>query len=190
MNVVKERIILGVDPGTTFMGYGLIRVIGNNPRFIAMGVIELAKLGDHYLRLKKIYDRIVGIAEEFLPDELAIEAPFMGVNPQSMLKLGRAQGVAIAAALSRNIPVTEYSPSRVKQAIAGNGRASKQQVAEMLRRMLKIPAEITAPKEDASDALAVALCHYLQSSNPLSKGDKVIRNWSDFVKNNPDKIHQ
>lgn len=189
MKLEKERIILGIDPGTLIMGYGLIRVRDNKPQFLAMGIIEAGKLGDHYLRLKYIYDRVRGLVEDFLPDEMAIEAPFLGTNAQVMLKLGRAQGVAMAAALGRDVPVTEYSPSRIKQAIAGSGRASKAQVAEMLRRILHIPAEVKASTQDASDGLAVALCHFLQSSNPLAGNDRVSRNWKDFVKNNPHKIH-
>ena len=185
----KERIILGIDPGTIVMGYGLISVSNNKPQFLAMGIIELSKLGDHYLTLKRIFERISGIIEEFLPDDVAIEAPFLGVNAQVMLKLGRAQGVAMIAALSRDIPVTEYSPRRVKQSVGGSGSASKDQVAEMLHRILKIPESVKATKYDATDALAVALCHYFQSSNPLSLGDRVNRNWEDFVRNNPDKVH-
>lgn len=190
MKGVKERIILGIDPGTVVMGYGLLQIQGNKPHFLAMGVIELSKLGDHYLRLKRIFDRISGIVDEFLPDEVAIEAPFLGENAQVMLKLGRAQGVAMAAALSRDIPIAEYSPRRVKQSIAGSGSASKGQVAEMLHRILQIPVELRNSKEDATDALAIALCHYYQSSNPLSKGDKVIRSWADFAKNNPERIRR
>lgn len=186
----KERIILGIDPGTVVMGYGLLRIVDNKPEFLAMGVIELAKLGDHYLRLQRIFERVGGIIEEFLPDEVAIEAPFLGSNAQVMLKLGRAQGVAMIAALSRKIPVAEYSPRRIKQSVGGSGSASKTQVAAMLHRILKIPADVQETKYDATDALAVALCHYLQSSNPLSRGDRVIRNWADFVRNNPDKIHR
>lgn len=189
MEKVKERIILGVDPGTIVMGYGLLRIMGNKPELMAMGAIELGKLTDKYLRLKRIYDRITGLIEEFLPDEMAIEAPFLGNNIQSMLKLGRAQGVAIAAALARDLPIAEYAPTRIKQSITGNGSASKEQVAEMLKRILKIPDELMPKKADATDGLAAALCHFYQSSNPLSSGDKVIRNWSEFVKSNPDKVH-
>lgn len=188
MQVSRERIILGIDPGTIVMGYGLLRAVGNKPQFLAMGVIELGKLGDPYIRLKRIYERIAGIIDEFLPDELAIEAPFMGVNAQSMLKLGRAQGVAMAAALARDIPVVEYSPTRIKQAITGSGRASKGQVGEMLKRLLKIPDRDVPSKEDATDGLAVALCHFLQSSNPLAAQSQVNRNWADFVRNNPQRI--
>ena len=152
-----ERIILGVDPGTVIMGYGLLKINGAKPNFMAMGIIELGKLTDPYLRLKRIYDRITGIIEEFLPDEMAIEAPFFGKNVQSMLKLGRAQGVAIAAALARDLPITEYAPRRIKQSITGSGDASKEQVAEMLQRLLHIPQDSMLPALDATDGLAAAL---------------------------------
>lgn len=186
--MAAERIILGVDPGTVIMGYGLLKINGAKPNFMAMGIIELGKLTDPYMRLKRIYDRITGIIEEFLPDEMAIEAPFFGKNVQSMLKLGRAQGVAIAAALARDLPITEYAPRRIKQSITGSGDASKEQVAEMLQRLLHIPQDSMLPALDATDGLAVALCHYYQTSNPLASGNRVLRNWSDFVKNNPNRI--
>lgn len=186
--MAAERIILGVDPGTVIMGYGLLKINGAKPNFMAMGIIELGKLTDPYMRLKRIYDRITGIIEEFLPDEMAIEAPFFGKNVQSMLKLGRAQGVAIAAALARDLPITEYAPRRIKQSITGSGDASKEQVAEMLQRLLHIPQDSMLPALDATDGLAAALCHYYQTSNPLASGNKVLRNWSDFVKNNPNRI--
>ena len=134
---VKEKIILGIDPGTTIMGYGVLRVAGVKPEMIAMGIIDLRKFGDHYLKLRHIHERVLSIIESYLPDELAIEAPFFGKNVQSMLKLGRAQGVAMAAALSRDIPITEYAPLKIKMAITGNGQASKEQVADMLQRMLQ-----------------------------------------------------
>ena len=124
---VKEKIILGIDPGTTIMGYGVLRVTGTKPEMIAMGIIDLRKFGDHYLKLRHIHERVLGIIESYLPDELAIEAPFFGKNVQSMLKLGRAQGVAMAVALSRDIPITEYAPLKIKMAITGNGQASKEQ---------------------------------------------------------------
>lgn len=122
---IKEKIILGIDPGTTIMGYGVLRVRGTKPEMIAMGIIDLRKFGDHYLKLRHIHERVLSIIESYLPDELAIEAPFFGKNVQSMLKLGRAQGVAMAAALSRDIPITEYAPLKIKMAITGNGQASK-----------------------------------------------------------------
>ncbi|MDR2682457.1 MAG: crossover junction endodeoxyribonuclease RuvC, partial [Dysgonamonadaceae bacterium] len=160
----KEKIILGIDPGTTVMGYGLIRIRDNTPSLLAMGVLELNKYEDHYLRLQRIFERVVGLIDEFRPDELAIEAPFFGKNVQSMLKLGRAQGVAMAAALSRHLPIFEYAPLKIKVAITGNGQAAKEQVADMLQRYLKIPKENMLPQLDATDGLAAALCHFFQSN--------------------------
>ncbi|MDE5608699.1 MAG: crossover junction endodeoxyribonuclease RuvC [Muribaculaceae bacterium] len=183
-----DRIILGVDPGTNVMGYGILGIKGKRPEMIAMGVIQLNKLESHYLRLKRIYDRIVGIVEEFLPDELAIEAPFFGKNVQSMLKLGRAQGVAMAAALSRDVPITEYEPRKIKQSITGNGAASKEQVQEMIRRELNIPREKLLPQLDATDALAAALCHYYESAKPSAP--KGASSWKAFIAANPDKVKQ
>lgn len=162
--MVKEKIILGVDPGTNVMGYGLLKITGNKPALLAMGVLLLNKTDDHYLRLRRIFERITGLVDEFLPDELAIEAPFFGKNVQSMLKLGRAQGVAMAAALSRDIPVFEYAPLKIKMSITGNGRASKEQVAALLQRYLKIPDEKMLPQMDATDGLAAALCHFFQNN--------------------------
>ena len=135
---VKEKIILGIDPGTTIMGYGVLRVTGVRPELLTMGVIDLRKYADHYLKLRRIFERVSGIIESYAPDELAIEAPFYGKNVQSMLKLGRAQGVAMAAALHHDIPITEYAPLKIKMALTGNGGASKEQVADMLRRILQI----------------------------------------------------
>jgi crossover junction endodeoxyribonuclease RuvC len=142
---VKEKIILGIDPGTTIMGYGVLRVKGTKPEMIAMGIIDLRKFANHYLKLRHIHERVLSIIESYLPDELAIEAPFFGKNVQSMLKLGRAQGVAMAVALSRDIPITEYAPLKIKMAITGNGQASKEQVADMLQRMLHFPKEEMLP---------------------------------------------
>ena len=135
---VKEKIILGIDPGTTIMGYGLLKIAGTKPQVITMGVIDLRKYDNHYLKLRRIFERVIGIIEAYLPDELAIEAPFFGKNVQSMLKLGRAQGVAMAAALSRDIPITEYAPLKIKMAITGNGQASKEQVADMLKAAKRV----------------------------------------------------
>ena len=157
----KDRIILGVDPGTILMGYGLLHIDNAILKPIGMGVIKLDKYEDHADRLKKIFERIIGIIEEFKPDELAIEAPFFGKNVQSMLKLGRAQGVAIAAALSKNIPFTEYSPKKIKMSIPGNGNASKEQVAAMLQHILGIKNE--HQYLDATDAMGAALCHFYQN---------------------------
>lgn len=172
---MSERIIMGIDPGTIVMGYGLIEVKGQTARLLALGVISLDKFENHYLRLKRIFDRVQGLIDEFHPDELAIEAPFFGKNVQSMLKLGRAQGVAMAAALTRDIPITEYVPMRIKQAITGNGAASKEQVAGMVQRYLKIPAEDMPRELDATDGLAAALCHHFLTSSPLRRLREVRR---------------
>ena len=184
--MIKEKIILGIDPGTTIMGYGLIKVINNKPFLLAMGVLELNKFDDHYLRLRRIFERITGLIDEFLPDELAIEAPFFGKNVQSMLKLGRAQGVAMAAALSRDIPIFEYAPLKIKMSITGNGRASKEQVADMLQRYLKIPQSAMLPQLDATDGLAAALCHYFQCNRP--QNDSSYTSWKDYINKNAKKV--
>src|ERR1043165_5691418 len=154
---VKDKIILGIDPGTLIMGYGILHVSGSKLSPLGIGVIKLEKYADHNLRLKKIFERIIGIIDQFKPDELAIEAPFFGKNVQSMLKLGRAQGVAIAAALSKNIPITEYSPKKIKMSITGNGNASKEQVAAMLQQILGLKEQ--HDYLDATDALGAAFCH-------------------------------
>ena len=183
---VKEKIILGIDPGTTIMGYGVLRVAGVKPEMIAMGIIDLRKFGDHYLKLRHIHERVLSIIESYLPDELAIEAPFFGKNVQSMLKLGRAQGVAMAAALSRDIPITEYAPLKIKMAITGNGQASKEQVADMLQRMLHFPKEDMPTFMDATDGLAAAYCHFLQMGRPTV--EKGYHGWKDFIAKNPDRV--
>lgn len=177
-----DKIILGIDPGTIIMGYGLIHIKGNKPELISTGVIKLEKLDDHALRLQKIFERTIGIIEEYKPDELAIEAPFFGKNVQSMLKLGRAQGVAIAAALSRNIPITEYSPKKIKMSITGNGNASKEQVAAMLQQLLKF--KNTSQHLDATDALGAAMCHYFQNSKTVG-AKKSYTGWKAFLADNP-----
>ncbi|PKP11422.1 MAG: crossover junction endodeoxyribonuclease RuvC [Bacteroidetes bacterium HGW-Bacteroidetes-4] len=181
---MKERIILGIDPGTTLMGYGVIEVVNKKPLLLTMGIIDLKKIDDHYLKLSKIFERVIGLIESFKPDELAIEAPFFGKNVQSMLKLGRAQGVAIAAALSRQIPIFEYAPRKIKMAITGNGNASKEQVAQMLKQELRfdeIPADL-----DATDGLAAALCHFYQNK-PQNDG-KNYNSWKDFMNQNPGRV--
>ncbi len=182
-----DKIILGIDPGTNVMGYGLLGVKSKKPEMIAMGVIELSKLADHYHRLNRIYERVAGLVDNYKPDEMAIEAPFFGKNVQSMLKLGRAQGVAIAAALSRNIKITEYEPRKIKMAITGNGGASKEQVQEMLKRILNIPEKSILPQLDATDALAAALCHFYETSKPVQLKNSA-KSWKEFIANNPDKI--
>ncbi|NDV46624.1 crossover junction endodeoxyribonuclease RuvC [Paludibacter sp. 221] len=184
--MIKDQIILGVDPGTTVMGYGLLQITGNKPKLLAMGILDLKKYDDHYLKLQKIFARILSLIDEYKPDCLAIEAPFYGKNVQSMLKLGRAQGVAMAAALYRDIPITEYMPLKIKMAITGNGRASKEQVADMLRRYLKIKEEDMLPQLDATDGLAAAYCHFLQIGNPVS--EKAYKSWKDYIAKNESKV--
>lgn len=184
--VVRERIILGIDPGTQVMGYGVLRVLDNKPELITMGVLQLNKYDDHYMRLRRIFERVIGLVEEYLPDELAIEAPFFGKNVQSMLKLGRAQGVAMAAALSRDIPIFEYAPLKIKMSITGNGKAAKEQVAYMLQQYLKIPDENMLPQLDATDGLAAALCHFFQTNNPSQ--EKKFTSWKDFINKNQGRV--
>ena len=186
INVIKDKIILGIDPGTTVMGYGLLKITDNKPALLAMGVLVLNKYDDHYLKLRRIFERVVSLIEEYLPDELAIEAPFYGKNVQSMLKLGRAQGVAMAAALSRDIPIFEYAPLKIKMSITGNGRAAKEQVAAMLQAYLKIAPENMLPQMDATDGLAAALCHFFQSSRPESQ--LKYTGWKDFIQKNEKRI--
>jgi crossover junction endodeoxyribonuclease RuvC len=183
-----EKIILGIDPGTNLMGYGLLHIVDNKAKMIAMGVIELSKYESHYLRLGRIFERITTLIDSYHPDEMAIEAPFFGKNVQSMLKLGRAQGVAIAAAIERDVPITEYEPRKIKVAITGNGAASKEQVAGMLMRMLKIPAEDMHIQMDATDALGVAYCHYLQMRMPCTQSNSKATSWKDFVSKNKDRV--
>lgn len=184
--LILDKVILGIDPGTNLMGYGVLQIKNSRPSVLALGVIDLRKYENHYLKLAHIRQRVSGIIEAYLPDELAIEAPFFGKNVQSMLKLGRAQGVAMAAALERDIPITEYAPLKIKMAITGNGQASKEQVADMLKRILKLDDEMTGPFLDATDALAAAYCHYLQLDRPqVTKG---YSSWKDFVKKNPGKV--
>jgi len=178
-----ETIILGIDPGTNIMGYGLIGVKNNQAELIIMGVVDLKKIIDPYIKLKTIFDRTIHLIETYKPDELAIESPFLGKNPQSMHKLGRAQGAAIAACLQRDITITEYAPLKIKQSITGNGMASKEQVALNLKRELKfddIPNDL-----DATDGLAAAMCHFYQRKNPLKGKNK---SWSSFLQQNQDRI--
>lgn len=182
-----DRIIMGVDPGTNVMGYALLGVRSRKPEMIAIGVIQLSRFESHYTRLRRIYDRVLSLVDEFLPDELSIEAPFFGKNVQSMLKLGRAQGVAMAAALTRDVPITEYEPRKIKMAITGNGAASKEQVREMLRRILAIPAEKLEEPLDATDALAAALCHYYERSKPAAARGGT-SSWAKFVAANPGRV--
>ena len=182
-----EKIILGIDPGTNLMGYGLLKVCGNRTEALALGVIDLRKFSDSYLKLGHIFERVTEIIEGFLPDEMAIEAPFFGKNVQSMLKLGRAQGVAIAAAIQRQVPITEYAPMKIKMALTGNGGASKEQVAGMLQRILHLSEEQMSNYMDATDALAAAYCHYMQMSRPHNEVQ--YHSWKDFANKNADRTH-
>ena len=182
-----EKIILGIDPGTNIMGYGLLKVCDGKAQMITMGIIDLRKFGDAYLKLGYIFERVTGIIDAYLPDELAIEAPFFGKNVQSMLKLGRAQGVAIAAAIKHGVPIHEYAPMKIKMALTGNGNASKEQVAGMLQRLLHIQQEEMSKFMDATDALAAAYCHYLQMRSPISDAPHY-KGWKDFVNKNQDKV--
>ena len=196
--MVKERIILGIDPGTMVMGYSLILQKDKHLSLLRMGILKLKQYDNQALKLKKIFERILEIIDEYHPDELAIEAPFFGKNVQSMLKLGRAQGVAMAAALYRDIPIFEYSPRKIKQSITGNGAASKEQVALMLQKIIQF--EQLPEFLDATDATAAAVCHYFQrdiniiggndeSKNvKIPKGKKSFNSWSSFISENPDKI--
>jgi len=179
-----ERIIMGVDPGTLVMGFGIIKITGKKVVPLLADHLLLSKYDSHALRLKKIFERALGLIDEYLPDEMALEAPFYGKNIQSMLKLGRAQGVVMAAALSRDVPVVEYSPRKVKMAITGNGNASKEQVAAMVARLLDLKAYPF--KLDETDALAVALCHYYNKN--ISGEKKSYSGWKAFIKNNPGRV--
>ena len=179
-----EKIILGIDPGTTVMGYGLIKVIGKDMELIELDELLLSKFDNHYMRLKKIFEKTIQIIESYKPDEIAIEAPFYGKNVQSMLKLGRAQGVAMAAGLSHEVPITEYAPKKIKMAITGNGNASKEQVAKMLQSLLKLK---TLPiRLDATDGLAAAVCHFYNGGKFTT--DTNYTGWASYVKKNPGKV--
>ena len=181
---LKEQIILGIDPGTNIMGYGIINTQNNDLSLVTMGVLTFTKQENQLEKLKDIFEGVVGIIEQYKPDNVAIEAPFFGKNVQSMLKLGRAQGVAIAAALHKNVPVFEYSPRKVKMAITGKGSASKEQVAAMLHYLIKFDKE--QKYLDASDALGIAVCHHLQSKKPA--GEKSYSGWETFLSKNADRI--
>ena len=185
----NERIIMGIDPGTTVMGYGIIKAKGKKLELVVTGVIELHKYSSHYSKLQKIFDRVTQLIAEYRPTELAIEAPFYGKNVQSMLKLGRAQGVAMAAALVHNLPIFEYAPRKIKSAITGSGAASKEQVAAILKHELKLKE--MPEMLDATDALGAAVCHFYQTSWASGSDIPTVSSsskWSDYVKNNPDKV--
>jgi crossover junction endodeoxyribonuclease RuvC len=182
----KENIILGIDPGTQLMGFALLRIKNKVPQVLLMDVLKLTSVKDSYEKLQKIHTKVIELIRLYKPSTFAIEAPFFGKNVQSMLKLGRAQGVAIAAAIQGGLEVTEYSPKKVKQSITGNGNADKEQVWKMLQSVLQI--EEKPQYFDATDALAVALCHHYQSSNVLLGSTKGLKGWEDFIAKNPSRI--
>lgn len=177
---------MGIDPGTNVMGYGILGVNGKKAEVVVMGVIKLSKFDSHYLRLRRIFERVTGLVDQYLPDELAIEAPFFGKNVQSMLKLGRAQGVAMAAVLARDIPIAEYAPLSIKQSVTGSGSASKERVANMLKHILNIPDDRMPSLLDATDALAAALTHFYETGKPAIA--KSGGSWEKFIAQNPDRI--
>jgi crossover junction endodeoxyribonuclease RuvC len=181
---MAEKIILGIDPGTNIMGYGIIRIASSRAELITLGVLHLGKIDGHALKLKKIFEKTIALIDQYHPDDLAIEAPFFGKNIQSMLKLGRAQGVAMAAALYRSIPIFEYSPKKIKQSITGNGNSSKEQVAAMLQTILNFKE--TSEYLDATDGLAVAVCHYFQNGKVEEK--KGHTGWKSFIADNPKRV--
>ena len=182
------KIILGIDPGTLVMGYGIIEVNGSSMRLKEMQVLKLSSKKDNHERLQLIHQRVQELILKFRPHEFAIEAPFFGKNVQSMLKLGRAQGVAIAAAMSAGLPVTEYSPKKVKQSITGNGNADKEQVWKMLQHLLDLKEK---PRHfDATDALAVAICHHFQTNSVVGRTTKGFKGWEDFIKKNPGRLRK
>jgi len=183
---VKERIILGIDPGTAIMGYGLVKETGNKLELISLGVVKMGNLDDHNLKLQRIFEKTVALIDNYHPDCLAIEAPFYGKNIQVMLKLGRAQGVAIAAALSRSLSICEYAPRKIKQSITGNGNATKEQVAAMLQTLLKFKE--TPEFLDATDGLAVAVCHSFQKISTGRGGKVSYTGWEAFVKDNNTRV--
>jgi len=177
--------ILGIDPGTNILGFAIIEIEKKQLKLLELGVVHLSKLGDHAQKLKRIFERIQTIIDIYHPDHMAIEAPFFGKNPQSMLKLGRAQGVAMASAITKGVELTEYSPKKIKQSITGNGNASKEQVAAMLCQILKF--KLGDHYLDATDALAAAVCHHYQSGS-LFGGTKKYSGWDSFIKDNPNRI--
>lgn len=193
---------MGIDPGTNVMGYGVLEVSGSTLRCVVMGDVDLRKLGDPYLKLKFIFDKVCSLIDQYHPDEVALESPFFGENVQSMLKLGRAQGVAMAAALSKGCPVAEYAPRLIKQSITGRGGAAKEQVAALLKGMFKL--EELPKRLDATDGLAVAVCHHFQSSASkllsanasqssavqIPKASNKKRSWNDYVVQNPDRVQK
>lgn len=183
-----EKLIMGIDPGTNFMGYAILKIYEGQkkPELVVSGVVEMNKVGDPYLKLQRIFRRTLQVIDTYHPDELAIESQFYGKNVQSMLKLGRAQGVAIAAALQRDIPIYEYAPRKVKMSVTGSGTASKEQIAILLSKFMTLHPN--SGQLDETDAIAIAYCHYLQSTNPLATEKQNYKSWEDFLKKNPDKL--
>jgi crossover junction endodeoxyribonuclease RuvC len=180
-----QQVILGIDPGTTIMGYAVISTVNNEPKLLLMGSLDQRKIADHYQRIARIFERTLQLVDEYKPDALSIESPFFGNNIQSMLKLGRAQGAAISAALYRSVPVTEYAPRKIKQVITGYGNASKEQIANLLGKILH--TELKPDSYDATDGLAAALCHFYQIRLPMGAGNKS-GSWEDFIKKNPGRL--
>jgi len=182
----SEKIILGIDPGTRFLGYGLIKITKEKVTILQYGVLNLTKYTTQGAKFLKIHERVLGILEEFLPDEIAIESPFFGKNVQSMLKLGRVQGMVMSLAFSKSIPISEYEPKKIKQSVTGNGNSSKEQVAKMVEVIGNI--KLDAKLFDATDALGIAICHYFHNNNITStiKGTK--KGWGAFVNENPARV--
>ncbi|MCQ2335327.1 MAG: crossover junction endodeoxyribonuclease RuvC [Paludibacteraceae bacterium] len=184
---VAEHLILGIDPGTTYMGYALLHTAGSRVSIVTYDVLDMHKLDSHYEKLQRIFFKVQELIDLYHPTELAIETQFVDKNVQTMLKLAHGQGVAIAAALSRDLAINEYTPMKIKMAVTGNGHASKEQVAGMLQRYLHIAPEDMPKKLDATDALGIAYCHYLQLGLPISAGSKC-KTWADFAKNNANRV--
>ena len=184
----SDKIIMGIDPGTNIMGFGVISVTNGKPGYVGMGVVDLIKEPDHFAKIKAVTIKVAELLEIYKPDTLSIESPFVDKNPQVMLKLGRAQGAAITTALLRGIPVYEYAPRKAKAAITGNGAASKEQVSTMIQRILNV--ELDVKYLDATDALAIALCHYYDFSSPLGGSSKNNSSWEQFLKENPGRINK
>lgn len=187
--LVKEHMILGIDPGTTYMGYGILHTMGSKTEVVHLGVLDLHKVESHYEKLQRIFFFVQQLIDTYHPTEFAIETQFVDKNVQTMLKLAHGQGVAIAAALSKDLPINEYSPMKVKMAITGNGHSSKEQVAAMLQRFLHLQPEELPKKLDATDALGIAYCHYLQLGLPITAGSKA-KNWAEFARQNASRVHK
>ena len=190
-NLSEPKFILGIDPGTNVMGYAVLQVEDRKPSLVVMGVLTLSKIENHYVRLRRIHERALQLINEYHPDELAIESPFVGINPNSLIKLCRAQGVVMSAAVERDIPIFEYPPAKVKISIVGNGNAAKEQVAEMVKRQLHLTDDMfEGQKLDATDALAIALAHHYATSRPLAGGAKGgAKSWKEFVAHNADRVN-